>query len=594
MNTTTKQVLRIAVEGMDCPACEQLLIAHIQRLDGVSASYADAEKGTLALLAERDLSVDDITGAIVSAGFIPAGLDGGTPVIPAAGSVATGYRRLTLSAVGMHCVACEKLVTMTTRKVAGVVAAEGDTPTNTVTVYVNGDGAVSLDALAQAIVAAGFTPGDPMVVAETQRQQRCPGRRRRPQPVPPARRPRWRLPAAGTALADAPAIAATPAAPALRPLGRRQGHPRAARHDVRLVRDRHRETLSATSRASRAPRSTWPPTPARSTSTRRSVGVDDLIKAVKGSGYDAVIKVDRIPGQTGAVDVQAEAQAKALKHERFLFIFSLALSIPALLISMVPPFMTVVPTAVADWLGTTVGGMWDPMMVQKYLAFAADHPGAVLRRRPVLPRLLARAQAPQRQHGHAHRHRHLGGVLLLGRGDLRPVARVAAGLLRDRRPADHLRAAGQAARGPRQGQDLATPSRSSWASRPRRRASCAAAQRSTSRSSRSSSATSSSCARARRCRSTACVIEGSSAVDESMLTGESIPVEKNVGDTVIGATMNKLGQLPFRATKVGADTALAQIVKLVEDAQGSKAPVQRFADRISAVFVPAVVGDRGR
>ncbi len=86
------------------------------------------------------------------------------------------------------------------------------------------------------------------------------------------------------------------------------------------------------------------------------------------------------------------------------------------------------------------------------------------------------------------------------------------------------------------------------------------------------------------------LIEGSSAVDESMLTGESMPVEKNVGDSVIGATMNKLGSFRFRATKVGADTALAQIVKLVEDAQGSKAPVQRFADRISAVFVPFVIG----
>jgi Cu+-exporting ATPase len=86
------------------------------------------------------------------------------------------------------------------------------------------------------------------------------------------------------------------------------------------------------------------------------------------------------------------------------------------------------------------------------------------------------------------------------------------------------------------------------------------------------------------------LLDGRSSVDESMLTGESIPVEKNVGDTVIGATLNKLGSFKFRATKVGKDTALAQIVRLVEEAQGSKAPVQRFADAISAVFVPAVVG----
>jgi Cu+-exporting ATPase len=86
------------------------------------------------------------------------------------------------------------------------------------------------------------------------------------------------------------------------------------------------------------------------------------------------------------------------------------------------------------------------------------------------------------------------------------------------------------------------------------------------------------------------VVTGMSAVDESMLTGEPIPVEKNAGDEVIGATINKLGTFTFRATKVGRDTALAQIVHLVEQAQGSKAPVQRFADRISAFFVPFVIG----
>lgn len=86
------------------------------------------------------------------------------------------------------------------------------------------------------------------------------------------------------------------------------------------------------------------------------------------------------------------------------------------------------------------------------------------------------------------------------------------------------------------------------------------------------------------------VIEGRSSVDESMLTGESLPVEKGPGDPVIGATLNKLGLLRFEATKVGKETALAQIIRLVEEAQGSKAPIQQLADQISAVFVPVVIG----
>ena len=85
------------------------------------------------------------------------------------------------------------------------------------------------------------------------------------------------------------------------------------------------------------------------------------------------------------------------------------------------------------------------------------------------------------------------------------------------------------------------------------------------------------------------IIEGRSAIDESMVTGESIPIDKVAGDAVIGATINKNGSLQIKATKVGKDTALAQIVKIVEEAQGSKAEIQRLADKISGVFVPVVV-----
>lgn len=86
------------------------------------------------------------------------------------------------------------------------------------------------------------------------------------------------------------------------------------------------------------------------------------------------------------------------------------------------------------------------------------------------------------------------------------------------------------------------------------------------------------------------ITQGSSSVDESMLTGESIPAEKKVGDKMIGATINKNGSFEFKATNVGSETALAQIIRLIEDAQGSKAPIQAYADRISSWFVPAVIG----
>ena len=85
------------------------------------------------------------------------------------------------------------------------------------------------------------------------------------------------------------------------------------------------------------------------------------------------------------------------------------------------------------------------------------------------------------------------------------------------------------------------------------------------------------------------ITEGSSSIDESMLTGESIPVDKKTGDNVVGASINKLGAFKFKATKIGKDTVLSQIIKMVEDAQGSKAPIQKIADRVSGIFVPVVI-----
>src|SRR5690606_16313608 len=85
------------------------------------------------------------------------------------------------------------------------------------------------------------------------------------------------------------------------------------------------------------------------------------------------------------------------------------------------------------------------------------------------------------------------------------------------------------------------------------------------------------------------IVDGASPIHESIATGESVPVEKAAGDAVIGATLNKEGMLTVRATRIGADTFLSQVIRLVEQAQGSKVPIQEFADRITGRFVPAVI-----
>ncbi len=88
-------------------------------------------------------------------------------------------------------------------------------------------------------------------------------------------------------------------------------------------------------------------------------------------------------------------------------------------------------------------------------------------------------------------------------------------------------------------------------------------------------------------------MSGESSVNESMLTGESMPVSKKPGDEVFAGTINQSGSFIFKATRVGAETALAQIIRLVEEAQGSKAPIQRFADKVASIFVAGGYRDRG-
>jgi P-type Cu+ transporter len=104
------------------------------------------------------------------------------------------------------------------------------------------------------------------------------------------------------------------------------------------------------------------------------VGIDALLDTVTGAGFGANARAERSAGAGRQEDEQALAQQRRLRHDRRLFLFSLALSIPTLLIAMVPPFMDVVPLAVADWLGATFGGTWDPVMVSKYIGFILTTP----------------------------------------------------------------------------------------------------------------------------------------------------------------------------------------------------------------------------
>ena len=609
----------------------------------------------------------------------------------------THYRRLRLRAEGMHCGACEKLVTMEALRVPGVAAAIGDAEAQTVTVYL--DGEVHVQQLAAAVAAAGFTPGNPFVlqvsfvnalpgpsdvphlaepattsgdaaaaaakamaaaVAEKPRPVAPPA----PEVVAPVQRVATAEPVAAAELVPAAVEAPVPAsAPAhLREatyavggmtcascsaiiekvLGTTAGVDSAVVNlateklsvtydpdvidadGIAAAVDRlgyHAMLLGAPATAAEEPgkvtlgligmtcascaaviEKTLAKVPGVESANVNLaadigtvefdpdvVGIEELVTAVRGAGYDAVVKIEPVPGETGAVDVQAEVQAKAYEREVFLFWFSVAFSVPLVIIAMIPPFMTAVPMKVSELLANVFGGAWDPMMVGKYLMFALATPvqavagarfykGAfhAIRNRAGNMDLLVAI-------GTSAAYFYSVGATFIPALQAEPsfyetsallITFVLMGKLLEARAkgrtSDAIKKlmglAAKTARVVRGGEELDIPVEQVVVGdvvvvRP-----------------------------GEKVPVDGVVADGASAVDESMLTGESLPVEKHVGDGVIGATLNKLGSFKFRATKVGADTALAQIVRLVEDAQGSKAPVQRFADRISAVFVPFVIG----
>lgn len=581
--TTTKQVYRIGVQGMDCRACEQLLLKHVRQIEGITTAHADADEGTLTIFAEADISAERLAAAVVEAGFVPFPVEGQPTIVPVvdlapteaivgtacpieatpaeaiepaaigapaavtpapASVVSAPASGITLDATfaigGMTCASCSAVIEKVLSKTDGVSSAVVNLATEKLSVTYD-PAIIDAAGIAAKVKSAGYTAtelGVPAVAAVSS--------------------------GGGHVTLGLIGMTCSSCAGVIeKTLGKVPG---VAKVTVNLAANTGTIDFNPD-----------------------VVGIDELIKAVRGAGYDAVVKVEKIPGSADTVDVQAEAQAKALAHEKFLFIFALTLSIPAFLISMVPPFMTAIPMGVSTWLATTFGGSYDPMMVGKYLAFALATP----------VQFYAGAQF-YRGFWHALKRRsgNMDTLIAIGTSaayfysvaatfvpslESQPVFYETAALLitfvllgklleanAKGKTSDAIKKlmglAAKTARVVRGGEEMDIPVEQVVVGdvivvRPGEKVPVDGK-----------------------------LVEGSSAVDESMLTGESIPVEKHVGDTVIGATMNKLGSFKFRATKVGSDTALAQIVKLVEDAQGSKAPVQRFADSISAVFVPAVVG----
>jgi Cu+-exporting ATPase len=300
------------------------------------------------------------------------------------------------------------------------------------------------------------------------------------------------------------------------------------------------------------------------------VGTDELISAVRGAGYDASVRPVTRAAPGAGEDVQRLAQEAHATRQRRLFVFSAVLSIPLVLIAMVPPFMGMLP---ADQAKLAMFALATPV---QFIAGAQYYRGfwsALKQRAGNMDTLIAIGTSAAYFYSVAATFVLSGETHVYYETSALLITFVLLGKLLEARAkgrtSDAIKAlmglAAKTARVVRGGDEVDVPVEEvvvgdTVVVRP-----------------------------GDKIPVDGIVLDGRSSVDESMLTGESIPVEKSEGDVVVGATLNKLGSFTFRATKVGSDTALAQIIKLVEDAQGSKAPVQRFADRVSAVFVPIVL-----
>ena len=606
-DNNTKQVYKLRVEGMRCPSCESLLTTKLNGIEGVSAVSADWHAGETTLFADFAVtSADDIITAIVEAGFLPGDplvVGGGVATQPTvevpvsvdenAANEAEELRRKAATVDGVAIDAAEEAracPVMPEDEPSACPAVPADEPASAAPAPVAPKAHVSL--IDQSFAVTGMTCASCVAVIEKTLAKK-----------PGVVKANVNLASEKLSVTfDGAVTSAADIAAAVKAAG----YEAAPLNETPALQESGHVLLAITGMTCASCVAVIEKTLAKmhgvfgasvnlATETASVefdpvvIGPNELIAAVNAAGYTATLKVETVGLNAPTEDTQRSAQEEYTRKQTTLFAWAALLAVAASLVSMVPPFMDRIPMAVAELLADTFGGSYDPMMIMKYLAFAFATPvqfwigaqfyrgfwHAIKRRTGNMDTLIAIGTSAAYFYSVA--------ATFVPALQMEPVfyetaalliAFVLLGKLLEARAkgktSDAIKKlmglAAKTARVVRGGEEIDIPVEEVVVGeivvvRP-----------------------------GDKVPVDGVIVEGRSSVDESMLTGESIPVEKNAGDQVIGATMNKLGSFKFRATKVGSDTALAQIVKLVEEAQGSKAPVQRFADAISAVFVPAVVG----